>query len=293
MQTTKLSIGLAFAFLCGCGTTPPISPSIAFNYKTTNAGGVGIVQVFEMGGNTVVQIKNLQEKAPLILAEGNTQLQYKMMGETAVLPGIVKHFTVVSSGTWAQVIRQTGAEAATEAGKMPPMAPINGKSLASDEEIRNQIAAMKAEIARLKASMGQSTSDVPAVGLPDAQVVQEPKRPNYAPISSVKESTTLRVTFKNNSSDFEPRTAMARKLLDLAEQASEISVTGYTDSAQQNPASTALAKGRAISARQYLIANGIDKSKISVAYKPSGGFIADNSTKDGRDENRRVEIELL
>jgi outer membrane protein OmpA-like peptidoglycan-associated protein len=293
MKVTKLSICLAFAFLSGCGTAPPISPSIAFNYKTTNAAGVGIVQVFEMGGNTVVQIKNLQDKAPLFLAEGNTELKYQMMGETAVLPGIVKSFTVVSSGAWAQVTRQTGMEAATAAGKLPPTAPITGKGLASDEEIRAQIAAMKAEIARLKASIGQPTPDPTAAGIPTTPAVKEPKRPNYAPISSVKESTTLRVAFKNNSSDFEPRAAMARKLLDLAEQATEISVTGYTDSAQQNPASTALAKGRAISARQYLISNGIDKSKISVAYKASGGFVADNSTREGRDENRRVEIELL
>ncbi|MCU6502326.1 OmpA family protein [Rugamonas sp. A1-17] len=294
MKISKISIAIAFAFLGGCVTAPTTPPSIAFNYSTTNAGGVGIVQVFEMGGNTVVQIKNLQDKTPLFLGEGNVEMKYQAMGETAVLPGIVRKFTVVSAGAWAQVTRQSGVEAAQAAGKIPPTAPLKAKPLPTDDELRDQIAAMKAEIASLRKRMGQLGAEQSQQGATEAPVtVPEAKKPNYAPISSVKESTTLRVTFKDNSSEFEPRSSLARKLVELAEQASEISVTGYTDSSSQNPASTALAKGRAISARQFLISNGVDKSKILVSYKPAGGFVADNTTKDGRDQNRRVEIELL
>lgn len=296
MKISKISIALAFAFLGGCVTVPMAPPSIAFNYSTTNAGAVGIVQVFEMGGNTVVQIKNLQDKSPLFLGEGNVEMKYQAMGETAVLPGIVRKFTVVSAGAWAQVTRQTGVEAAQAAGRIPPTAPLNSKPKQAEDELREQIVAMKAEIASLRKRVVGFGTDQQAQRAVDVQApvpVPEAKKPNYAPISSVKESTNIRVSFKDNSSEFEPRSSLARKLVELAEQASEISVTGYTDSSSQNPASTALAKGRAISARQFLISNGVEKSKIIVSYKPAGGFVADNATKDGREQNRRVEIELM
>lgn len=298
MKTTKLALLITTALLSGCMSRPISAPSIAFNYKATNAVSVGIVQVFEMSGNTVVQIKNLQERAPLFLAEGNTELKYQMMGENAVLPGIVRNFTVVSAGAWSQVTRQTGVEASIAAGKVPPVSPVQAKHtderVPSDDELRALIATMKAEIAALKKSMAQPTSDAGATGPVSAPpATQDRARPNYAPVSSIKESTTLRVTFKNNSADFEPRAAIARTLINLAEQATEISVTGYTDSTVPSTASSTLAKGRAIAARQYLMSKGIDPAKIAIAYKPSGGFVMDNSTKDGRAENRRVEIELL
>lgn len=296
MNITKLIACSAFVLLGGCVTAPVVSPSIAFNYKTTNAGGVGIVQVFEMGGNTVVQIKNLQSKTPLFLGEGNVELKYKVMGETAVLSGIQRSFTVVNAGAWAQVTRQTDIEAATAAGKLPPTAPWDAKTITSstltDQQMRDQIAAMKSEIAQLQTRIAALKAEDPSLTVRTSAAPQPAAKPSYAQIASERESMTMRVTFANNSTEFEPRAALARKLLALADQAAEIAVTGYTDSAVVNPRSTELAKGRAIAARQFLISNGVEKAKIIVSYKPAGGFIADNTTKQGRDENRRVEIEM-
>lgn len=296
MKNFKISTIVAAVILAGCVSTPPKAPAIQFNYKTQNGGAVGIVQVFDMNGNTVVQIKNLHEKAPLFLNEGNAEIKYQVVGQTAVLEGIQKSFNVVNAGAWAHVTRQ--AEVAPVAERIAPAVPmahaaaVGLSALSPDDELRAQITAMKNEIASLKAVIKSSKQDLDLSPV-EASPPADSRKPKYAPIASVKEATSLRVTFKNNSAEFSPRESLAKTILELARDANEISVTGYTDGATATSAGTQLAKGRAFATRQFLVSNGIERSKIAVSYLPSGGFVADNSTKEGRDKNRRVEIDML
>ncbi len=69
-----------------------------------------------------------------------------------------------------------------------------------------------------------------------------------------------------------------------------IRVEGHTDSRGSDKYNLRLSKGRAASVRKYLIGREIDENRIT-----SEGFgervpIADNRTKSGRTENRRVEF---
>ncbi len=68
---------------------------------------------------------------------------------------------------------------------------------------------------------------------------------------------------------------------------------GYTDSPVIDDANRKIALARALAARQYLIAQGVDPKKIRAYYKSAGGFIADNGTQEGRAKNRRVDIEIV
>ncbi|GLX13638.1 OmpA family lipoprotein [Pseudomonas straminea] len=71
-----------------------------------------------------------------------------------------------------------------------------------------------------------------------------------------------------------------------------IEVTGHTDSVGSNASNIELSQKRAISVGKHLISQGIDKSRIQVYGAGPSQPIASNSSKEGRAQNRRVEIRL-
>jgi outer membrane protein OmpA-like peptidoglycan-associated protein len=71
-----------------------------------------------------------------------------------------------------------------------------------------------------------------------------------------------------------------------------IEVTGHTDSVGSVASNNDLSQARAIAVGKYLVAGGVDKSRIQVFGAGPSQPIASNSTEDGRAQNRRVEIKL-
>lgn len=67
-------------------------------------------------------------------------------------------------------------------------------------------------------------------------------------------------------------------------------VEGYTDAIGSPATNEALSFARAISVRDYMIAQGVAASKIDVAGLGPANPVADNETAEGRAQNRRVEI---
>ncbi|MDR3272027.1 MAG: OmpA family protein [Flavobacteriaceae bacterium] len=70
----------------------------------------------------------------------------------------------------------------------------------------------------------------------------------------------------------------------------ELSINGYTDNTSNDAHNLQLSKNRAATVLNAIIVSGIDKSRLS-----SDGFgaknpIADNSTEEGKAQNRRVEL---
>lgn len=70
----------------------------------------------------------------------------------------------------------------------------------------------------------------------------------------------------------------------------EFIVEGHTDTTGNPTKNQALSLARAISVRDYLIAQGMRATKIDVEGLGPANPIADNETTDGRARNRRVEI---
>ncbi|WP_039988412.1 OmpA family protein [Vibrio owensii] len=70
----------------------------------------------------------------------------------------------------------------------------------------------------------------------------------------------------------------------------QVEVTGYTDSSGPAAYNQKLSERRAQSVADYLIAAGIDADRFTVKGMGEENPVADNSTHEGREKNRRVEV---
>src|SRR5690606_33594364 len=90
-----------------------------------------------------------------------------------------------------------------------------------------------------------------------------------------------------------------RQVLDqVAAQVSSINLetllaTGHTDSIGTEQYNQGLSERRANSVKDYLVSKGIDPNRIYVEGKGETQPVASNATREGRAQNRRVEIEIV
>ncbi len=103
------------------------------------------------------------------------------------------------------------------------------------------------------------------------------------------------ISFDTGRADIKPN---LRPILDqfaqgLASQPNtEIRIVGHTDSTGSDSINNPLSVNRAASARDYLVARGVDGRRIQIDGRGSYEPIADNNTDAGRAKNRRIEIYL-
>ena len=76
----------------------------------------------------------------------------------------------------------------------------------------------------------------------------------------------------------------------VANPATTVQIIGHTDSTGTDAINNPLSVNRAASARDYLVARGVQVSRIMIDGRGSRDPIADNNTQAGRAQNRRVEI---
>lgn len=103
------------------------------------------------------------------------------------------------------------------------------------------------------------------------------------------------ITFDTNSADIKPNfyDVLNSVALVLKEyNKTLINITGHTDSTGTEAYNLNLSQRRATSVGQYLISQGIDPTRIAAAGMGESQPIASNDTPEGRQQNRRVEIEL-
>lgn len=278
------------ACLSACSTANPIQDAIEFGYVVDGDEAHEIVQVFELKGDTVIQLRNFEESAPVFMGALGA-ITYSRVGQSAVVKGI--HTTLSLDSSWGKIaIRRNTVPKPV----LPKPALAIGTAGSPDSEefkatrrLKAEIAAMRTELTRLK---GQLASDriVPSVPISASETALAER---FAPISAEIKITSYSVNFKNNSVSFSPNRQTKSLFLAKAKGASRVLITGYTDSVQANAASSRLAKGRAASTQAFLIQGGISPEKIQLSYRPAGGFIADNSTLEGKLANRRVEVQFI
>ncbi|WOI22570.1 OmpA family protein [Nonlabens ulvanivorans] len=73
----------------------------------------------------------------------------------------------------------------------------------------------------------------------------------------------------------------------------KFSIDGHTDSVGSAKLNQRLSDSRANEVKNYLVANGIDEFRLSSVGYGEARPVADNGTKTGRSQNRRVEINLV
>jgi outer membrane protein OmpA-like peptidoglycan-associated protein len=285
MNRLKSAITTAWlvASLGACSVAPP-SP-FEFNYDIDNAKAIGIVQVFDLNGNTVVQIRNLDPRTTHVYDPAHVELPHEVMGQTVVLAGIKSSFTVTTALGSAHVVRSAQPPAGLAAGAVGSSGggQIGAASEMSREELLVQIARIKNELADLKAKRATGSAPLIVAGGPGAAgaVLRG---------ASATDETVIKVYFKNNSQQFMPTEDARVRILALVKAARPIQVRGFTDSLQPTATSQGFAKGRAEAARRYLVRQGVDQKNITVNYEPAAKPDAVNGTEKGRADNRRVEI---
>ncbi len=85
---------------------------------------------------------------------------------------------------------------------------------------------------------------------------------------------------------------LSAALVESAKAAPLVLLRGRTDGRVDTPAESRMAQARANAVRAYLIAAGVDSTRIRATHQPSGDHVADNRSPQGRNLNRRVEIEI-
>ena len=115
------------------------------------------------------------------------------------------------------------------------------------------------------------------------------KKEEGAIIESDNDVTFL-FPFNSTEKDKDPAVdAYLKKLVDKHKTtANTFSVTGYTDDVGEPEANIKLGMGRAKAIAKFLTDNGIAANRIKVDSKGEAAPVADNSTEDGRHQNRRV-----
>ena len=76
-------------------------------------------------------------------------------------------------------------------------------------------------------------------------------------------------------------------------RAIKVKITGYTDNTGDADHNKKLSLQRAEAVRDYLVSLGGDASKMEVSGAGDANPVADNSTKEGRAKNRRVEVAMI
>lgn len=100
------------------------------------------------------------------------------------------------------------------------------------------------------------------------------------------------VLFEYGSSRVDLTLGSATILIDEAKTAPLVLLRGRTDGDVDAPAEARIARQRAEAVKAYLVAAGVDPSRIRSTYQPAGDHVAANASAAGRTLNRRVEIEV-
>jgi OmpA-OmpF porin, OOP family len=104
------------------------------------------------------------------------------------------------------------------------------------------------------------------------------------------------VKFQNDKADIQPNAGtVLQQIADGLQRCPEtrVKLSAYTDSNGSDAYNQKLSQRRAESVRDYLVSHGVDASRIEAHGLGEANPIADNSTAEGRAENRRVEIEPI
>jgi outer membrane protein OmpA-like peptidoglycan-associated protein len=114
---------------------------------------------------------------------------------------------------------------------------------------------------------------------------------NPAP-NSVQANSIFTLRFGFNSTKVTVPTDITAALSAAARNAPLVLLRGRTDGAADTTTASRIANQRAIAVRDYLVAAGVDPTRIRTTHQPIGDHVADNDSAVSKGMNRRVEVEI-
>jgi outer membrane protein OmpA-like peptidoglycan-associated protein len=202
----------------------------------------------------------------------------------------------------AEIAEATAAKAAAERDASGADKQFKDAQIEGLDRAKNDLSKERQNSAKTKAELEaeRKALDAEKVARAEAERKAAAAMASLAEVAKVKEEArgmviTLSggVLFATGKYDLLP---IARDKLDEVAKAlidqgyKSILVEGHTDSKGKASDNDTLSLKRAESVRTYLVSRGIPSEKIRASGLGSSRSVADNSTPDGRANNRRVEI---
>lgn len=235
-----LGLIVVLVWTAGCGTTqkhtqPSDSPltksTYHFDYEVTNAEPIALLRVFDDGGNTYFQFRNIVPDGLVVSAEtttGDTIVPHENMGSYAIVHGVYRHLSIPSATQTISIKKQ---------GDIHPMANLGPVVLPK------------------------------MASVPTSTVKQESLSSTVVEAARLSPSETFQIRFARNSAALNKQ---ARSELAAWVTANSIKSTVAIKVRPFYPnrrASVRLAKARADAIRRKLIAAGIDSENIHIDYE--------------------------
>jgi len=203
----------------------------------------------------------------------------------------------------AMAQRERALQEAAEAQKLRDEAQL-AQSVAMDSqraaETAAQAARTEAESARLSAADEAEKARLARAETEAARAEMEFMRGRLSDLEAKQTERGLLITlgdvlFEFNKSEL--KSGGQRNLLPLADVLKErvdqrVIIEGHTDSIGNHAYNMTLSEKRAEAVEQYLVAQGVAVSRINVQGLGPDFPVADNSSSEGRQLNRRVEVIL-
>lgn len=146
----------------------------------------------------------------------------------------------------------------------------------------------------------QGSASAPIVGTPPPPPVVKADPPPPPPRVEVRNNQIViseKIQFDEAKATIKPE---SNSLLDEIvatfqknPQIKKVSIDGFASSEGDAKFNKKLSDDRAKSVMAYLVAHGVDKARVTAMGYGVEKPIADNSTEDGREKNRRVEFNIL
>jgi len=191
--------------------------------------------------------------------------------------------------TYGNCVRTTAwsAEKAIEGcGKMKP-APVAAVTPKQAQPAPAPVAAAPAAAPAPESfSASSAAAVIPAAALAAAAPSQN-KPMRTVTVSGDAFFDTNKATFRKEA---QPELEKISQRVRSVSSVEAVQVTGFTDNTGSADYNQKLSEARAATVKDFLVKNGIDPSKITILGKGASDPVADNSTKEGRAKNRRVEV---
>jgi outer membrane protein OmpA-like peptidoglycan-associated protein len=129
--------------------------------------------------------------------------------------------------------------------------------------------------------------------LPVGGKTEKSKTSRDRPVVARKSFDNIQFSFDKAIIPEEFETELKELITAIKEQGNAVKLSGHADSIGEYVYNWNLSKLRADKVKSYLVANGIDASRIASTEFGDTKPIATNATAAGRQKNRRVEIEIV